>query len=93
MKSSGLRHSVSRLGGDEFVILFINTLKKDAENIFIRFNKLLDKYNQESERRYQISFSCGVVELDPAKHETIESLLEGGDSLMYESKKSGRIIS
>ena len=77
----------ARLGGDEFVILFVDSSKRTADDIFIRFRQTLDKYNRESDRGYDISFSYGVVDFDPDKHMSIEALLDDGDSLMYESKK------
>jgi len=78
----------ARLGGDEFVILFINTSKNAAENIIVRMQQLLKENNQKEYREYDISFSYGIVNFDPHKHNSIEALLEDGDSLMYEYKKN-----
>jgi len=77
----------ARLGGDEFVILFVDASKRSAEDILIRLRQSLNKYNQKSGHGYDISFSYGIVEFDPAKHMSIEALLDNGDSLMYEWKK------
>jgi diguanylate cyclase (GGDEF)-like protein len=77
----------ARLGGDEFVILFSNTSRGTASDVMERFRKSLDKYNQQARRGYDLSFSYGVVEFDPGKHNSINELLIEGDSLMYESKK------
>lgn len=76
----------ARLGGDEFVALFINTTKDVAEDIIVRLKQSLDETNQN--RDYDILFSYGIVEFDPDKHSSIESLLEAGDSLMYQFKES-----
>ena len=78
----------ARLGGDEFVILFINASKKAAEDTIVRLQQSLNEYNQKEHREYDISFSSGIVNFDPDKHNSIEGLLEDGDSLMYEYKKT-----
>ncbi len=78
---------LARLGGDEFVVLFIDTSKEFAEDITARFRKSLEKHNQEANRGYDISFSYGVVEFNPKKHSTIETLLADADAVMYERKR------
>jgi len=78
----------ARLGGDEFVILFINASKKAAEDTIVRLQQSLNEYKQKEHREYDISFSSGIVNFDPDKHNSIEGLLEDGDSLMYEYKKT-----
>lgn len=76
----------ARLGGDEFVALLINTSKKLAEGAVATLLQSLEKYNQETNRGYEISFSYGIVEFNHDNHQTIEALLADGDSLMYERK-------
>ena len=78
----------ARLGGDEFVVLLTNTSKKAAEEIVAKFRQSLEKYNQDANRGYDISFSYGIVEYSPEKHPAIETLLTDGDALMYERKKA-----
>lgn len=80
----------ARMGGDEFVILFINTTNDAAEDIIVRLQQSLKKYNQKANREYDIEFSFGIVDFDPDKHNSIEVLLEDGDSLMYEYKKKNK---
>ena len=81
----------ARLGGDEFAILFVNIRKVAADNIFSRFRRILEHYNQESGKEYDISFSYGVVDFEPDKHESIESLLDDGDAQMYKWKKKHKL--
>jgi len=78
----------ARLGGDEFVMLLINTSKEHAENIVARLRQSVEKYNQEAKRRYDITFSHGIVEFNPERQHTIKTMLADGDSLMYALKKS-----
>jgi len=59
-----------------------------TESTVARLNQSLDKFNQEANCKYDISFSFGVVRFDPDKHRTIEALLADGDTLMYQTKKS-----
>ena len=80
----------ARLGGDEFAMLLINTPKEHAENVASRLHQSVEKYNQEAKRGYDVSFSYGIVEFNPDKHHTIDTLLADGDSLMYELKRSKR---
>ncbi len=79
---------VSRLGGDEFSMFLINTSKEHADSVVVKLHQSIEKYNQEAKRGYDIMFSHGVVEFNPAKHSTIEAMLADGDSLMYALKKS-----
>ncbi|MGA7179349.1 MAG: sensor domain-containing diguanylate cyclase [Thiobacillaceae bacterium] len=78
---------VARLGGDEFVALLTNTSKEGAEDVIARFRTWLEKYNQQANRGYGISFSYGIVQFEPDKHRKLETLLADGDSLMYERKR------
>ena len=78
----------ARLGGDEFTLLLIDASKENAENVVSRLCHSVEKYNQEAKRGYDVSFSYGIVEFNPDKHHTIDTLLADGDSLMYELKRS-----
>lgn len=78
----------ARLGGDEFVALFTNTSKKQTECLVEKFRQSLEKYNQNSCRGHDISFSYGIVEYRSDMHVTLEALLADGDSMMYQFKKS-----
>ena len=78
----------ARLGGDEFTILLIDTSEEHARSVVSKLSQSLDKYNQESKRGYDISFSHGIVEFNPERHHTLDAMLAEGDSLMYEIKKS-----
>lgn len=80
----------ARLGGDEFVILFSNSSSDAARDAMKRFTRSLEKFNQKASRGYDITFSYGIVEFDPDKHDSVEALLTEGDSLMYECKKQSK---
>ena len=83
----------ARLGGDEFVALLSNTKKDQAEEIINRFQDKIDKFNREANAGYDIEFSHGIVEYNPNSHQSIKSLLEDGDSLMYKHKNQRKNVS
>lgn len=74
LRSSDL---VFRLGGDEFAVILWNCSKEWAIEKILKIRGELDKKGVE--------FSFGVVEDDGKK--TIEMIMRGADTLMYEMKK------
>ena len=78
----------ARLGGDEFVVFLSNASVAQAEAIVARLHTAVEKENQTGGRSYEISFSHGIVECDPDKNYTVDTLLADGDALMYGLKKS-----
>ena len=75
-----------RLGGDEFAVLLTDTSLEPAEKTISRFRDSIERYNRESNRGYDISFSEGIVAIDHEKNISLELLLSQADSLMYEKK-------
>jgi diguanylate cyclase (GGDEF)-like protein len=78
----------ARIGGDEFAVLMSNTTQSQAEVAIEKFSGLLREYNQYKSRRYTVEYSYGIVEFEQNRHNNIEALLEDGDALMYQLKKS-----
>ncbi|SDG55966.1 MULTISPECIES: sensor domain-containing diguanylate cyclase [unclassified Duganella] len=76
----------ARLGGDEFVVLLTGARKSDAETVLHKFSQLLADYNARAMRGYNLEFSCGVVEFNPAAPQAIDQLLAAGDAQMYALK-------
>jgi len=68
--------------------LFINTSKNAAEDIIVRLQQLLNEYSHKENHEYDLSFSYGIVDFDPDKHNSIKAFLEDGDPLIYEDKKT-----
>lgn len=83
----------ARLGGDEFAALLSNTTKDQAEEVVLRIQNNLEKFNREANRGYEINFSHGIVEYNPNSHQSIKALLADGDSLMYKQKKQKNNVS
>jgi len=81
---------LGRLGGDEFAILLTNASAETSDEILDRFRKQVERYNKESQRGYDILFSVGVVQYEPARHNDVSDLMAEADTLMYEQKKQTR---
>ncbi|PVV09670.1 MAG: GGDEF domain-containing protein [gamma proteobacterium symbiont of Ctena orbiculata] len=81
---------VARLGEDEFVVLIANSINAGAEDLVARFRQKIINTNRRSGFGYEISFSHGIVEFNPERPCTIETLLVEGDSIMYQSKQRKR---
>ena len=76
----------ARIGGDEFAVLLTNTSKQHAAEIVTRFSGLLEIFNAQMDRGYDIEFSAGIVSMKPGAETTIDDLLREADVLMYEQK-------
>jgi diguanylate cyclase (GGDEF)-like protein len=77
---------IGRLGGDEFVVL---AYKNGANSVDFaqQFRERLDRINQQKNRKYQLDFSYGHVEFDPADPVSLEELIARADELMYSHKR------
>ena len=80
----------ARLGGDEFVVLFIDMDQQQANHRLERFRSELQHFMQPLKRPYQLTFSVGMVEFDPAQPQPLTALLNHSDSIMYQHKKARR---
>ncbi len=78
---------VARFGGDEFVLLLTSTTDNTIRQ---RLREQLDACNAQAGRRYQLSFSVGVVTGGGDKRRTLEELLAEADGLMYRQKAKKR---
>lgn len=76
-----------RIGGDEFVVLLTNTSQSLAEDIIERFRQLLKKDHKQN-NVYGLSFSAGILTIEPDQKLPITQLLDQADTLMYEDKRS-----
>jgi len=78
--------TIARLGGDEFVVLLTDTTPTLADQAVARLRTWIEEDNKKAARGYEITFSVGWVEFEPAKHECIDDLLADADTAMYRNK-------
>ncbi|TQI80532.1 diguanylate cyclase with GAF sensor [Serratia fonticola] len=87
-QSFGCFDVIARLGGDEFVVLMGGRTKNDAEQELHALQQRVDAHNTSQLTPYELAFSHGIVEFDPAEPRSLEALLAAGDAIMYRIKKS-----
>jgi GGDEF domain-containing protein len=68
------------------VVLLTNTEQQHATEIVERFRGLLEIFNAQMDRGYDIAFSDGIVSVEPDNECSIDDLLREADVLMYEKK-------
>jgi diguanylate cyclase (GGDEF)-like protein len=73
---------LGRIGGDEFVVLLTDTSRESAKSSLCRLAQTVAEHNQEAECDYDIVYSAGAVEFEPARHASIEELVADADALM-----------
>ena len=77
----------SRFGGDEFVVARICSNAAERGKCYhARFDKALADLNRASDAPYQVAASVGVYSASLADVDTIDSLIELADKLMYNDK-------
>jgi diguanylate cyclase (GGDEF)-like protein len=81
---------IGRIGGDEFAVLQVGSNLANSGNAIVRVREHIAERSRRDCRGYDIHFSAGQIEFDPARHETIEDLLAEADALMYADKKIWR---
>ena len=83
---------IARMGGDEYVALAIEITETNTEIITGRLQSLIDKRNNQENRRYRLSISVGYSYYDPENPCSIDELIERADKLMYEQKQNKKSL-
>lgn len=81
---------IGRMGGDEFVVMIVDATENDLEIMQSRLKNNVEAYNQKAGHRYEISFSLGIIRVNPDSTLTMEELLSQADKAMYEHKQRRR---
>ncbi len=89
---TALRESdvIGRLGGDEFVVLLTDSDRGATQEVTHRLAQLLDERNAEAQRGYDIRYSVGQIQYDPARHRSVADLLAAADAAMYSHKQASK---
>lgn len=81
--------TVGRWGGDEFVLVIELKDEEDLKNITYKLRNLVEKsFLTIDDKKIQTTLSIGATTIK--EKDTIESVINRADSLMYESKKRGK---
>lgn len=78
---------IFRWGGDEFVII-LEGVGDAAEDVMDKINSAVDEFNNKYNLPYKLSFSYGIINIDPDSDDDIDTLINTADKLMYEQKMS-----
>lgn len=76
---------IGRMGGDEFCLLIVDS-GNDAPRLKSRLREAFRRFNESSDRPYQLAASIGVVHTSPNDDRTLEDLIKRADELMYADK-------
>lgn len=85
----GLRNTdvVARIGGDEFAAFAIFEDESIILTLPSRIKGIIQKYNEGSDKEYNVTMSIGVYELTCSPSEKIQMYMDKADLLLYEDKK------
>jgi len=78
---------LARIGGDEFAALVVDGVENSGEVIRNRIQQKLIALNTNLGRRYNLSFSIGIVAADMTQPADLELLLSRADAAMYQQKQ------
>jgi diguanylate cyclase (GGDEF)-like protein len=81
---------IGRLGGDEFVAMIADATESDLASIQAHLQSNVDIYNLQCDPGQALSFSLGVIRVEPDSTITMEELLSEADAAMYKHKISRR---
>lgn len=76
----------ARTGGDEFEIIFPCEGEDEVKKWIGRFEQSLDKFNEKSQKPYEVHASLGYVAGIPEAGDSIESYMKESDNIMYRNK-------
>lgn len=77
---------LARLGGDEFVAIQVCDKNMDPDALTRRFQEKVSAHNAFGGNNFNLSASMGVAFFDPQTTDSIDSIIEKADQLMYEKK-------
>ena len=81
---------IGRWGGEEFVVLLVNTKREDLFKLADRLRRLVSQSALTLENGETLKITVSIGATAAQKGDTVESLVERADKLMFESKRRGR---
>ncbi|MBU0545067.1 MAG: PAS domain S-box protein [Proteobacteria bacterium] len=79
---------IARLGGDEYAVLVVDITEGNSKIFTSRLQAMIDKRNNQENRKYKLSISMGCAYYDPENPCSIDDLIARADKLMYEQKQN-----
>lgn len=79
---------IGRIGGDEFCVLLTGVQPDEIAAVLRRLREMLKQRTIRVRRGYDIDFSVGQTQFDPARHVSIADLMADSDTRMYLQKQS-----
>jgi diguanylate cyclase (GGDEF)-like protein len=84
---------VARYGGDEFIVILDINNRNMLEEVINRIYRTVDKFNNDNNRPYKLSFCMGYDLYDSMSEMDGDSFIKHLDMLMYDNKKKKKINS
>ena len=78
---------IGRIGGDEFAVIAVEFTGNTPELIEKRLQENIKNHNKKTNRKFNLSLSCGISHFNFKDELTIDELLNHADRLMYENKQ------
>lgn len=85
------RSPVYRIGGDEFVVLLENNDLDRYGELLDEFEKLLEHYNRDSSREFEVSVARGVAIFSEGTDLTYNDVFKRADNAMYRNKEEMKL--
>lgn len=82
--------ALARLGGDEFVVLLNSANAAELAAVVARVNDALKAHNRVSDKPYALSLSLGADLFANTAGESVETIVNHVDALMYQNKRKHR---
>lgn len=81
---------IGRWGGEEFIVLLINPNKEDLYTLSDRLRRLVENSTLTLDNGETLKVTVSIGATAAQKGDTVDSLVERADKLMFESKRQGR---
>lgn len=81
---------IGRWGGEEFVVILVNVPEGELFKVSDRFRQLIENSRLTLEDGQFLSTTVSVGVTKAVQGDTVDSIIERSDKLMYQSKRKGR---
>lgn len=86
-ETAGSEGVAGRIGGDEFACICPYDAAHEGEDALTALYAAFDRFNEESDRKYNVTVSAGACVLEPGSAMSLEEALSVADERLYEVKK------